>query len=169
MNSQIIKNPSRILLSAQNEFSDIDRVDSLKAAVIGAVFGSIGALPFTVLHGVISKFDGQWEFSVDMLALTLALFGVTYRYIVRENDYQRLREGAVGAFAVTRALNMIQVPAECASLPLDCGDPFHYFSISMLIQGIGVFSESLLAFGSAAYFLEKAFSSDLLKKFPGAY
>ena len=36
------------------------------------------------------------------------LFGVTYRYIIRQDPNPHLRSGAVGAFALTRSLSQLE-------------------------------------------------------------
>eukprot|EP01041_Mallomonas_annulata_P009608 gene9608-19973_t len=157
-----------VKLSSMDVTTTLDRLESVKAAVISTASGSICFLPYALLTGIIGGFDGQWEFSHDSLAIMLALFGITYRYIVRENENPMLTQGAVGAFAITRALSLINVPDTCSAIPLDCGAPFHYFSFSMALSGLSGFVESIIAFGGAAFYIERAFNSGILKKFPSA-
>lgn len=71
-----------------------------------------------------------------MLSLSLLLFGILYRYAVRGDDNPMLKQGAVGAFAITRAVSQLRAPENCVPIPLDCGPPLGYFSWPMLIQGM---------------------------------
>lgn len=149
--------------------------------------GSLINAPLALLVGFFSGgLTSAWEFNIDMLALSLGLFGITYRYAVRYDANPNLKQGVVGkdgiftyhlfimksdlagAFALTRALNLIHVPTSCTALPLDCGGPFHYFTWSMIFEGITYGFESIVAFGGAAYCLEKAFEKYILGKFPTA-
>ena len=151
--------------TSRDQFAD--RIDSVKAAAIAAVGGSFIYLPFAGIKGALNSFDAQWEFNTDMLALSLALFGITYRYAIRKDENPNLKQGVVGAFAITRTVSNIHVPTDqCSSLPLDCGPPFHYFNWDMITQGGDGFIESLIAFGAAAFVLERSFSRGWLSKFP---
>lgn len=71
----------------------IDRIESIKAAVIGAIGGSLSYLPIGTVIGVAHGFTPQWEFDSDTLALSLALFGITYRYTIRTERNDMLKQG----------------------------------------------------------------------------
>ena len=169
-----IKIPEPRSLSATNTKWDVDvpnefgeRIESVKAAVIGCGGGLIALLPYGILKGIVMKFSATWEFEFDVWVLGLALFAITYRYAVRKDNNPNLKQGVVGSFAITRALSTIDVRDDlCSSIPINCGAPFYLFSESMLIQGIAAFTESIIAYGGAAYILERCMSSGLLSKFP---
>ena len=144
-----------------------ERANSGKAAVFSAVAGSVAALPAALVGGAVGGFTPQWELSHDVLALQLALFGVVYRYAAREDESEMLKQGVVGAFAVTRASAATQASAACTALPLSCGAPIGYASWEMIAQGAGVGAESLLAFGGSALALEYACSRGWLSKLAG--
>ena len=146
--------------------SSADRLESVKAGVIGGLGGSLVSLPYALLYGLVNGFSAQFEFDHDALALCVALFSITYRYAVRMNENSKLREGVIGAFALTRTLSMVDVPNFCTPIPLNCGPPFGYLSESMILYGISNLLESFLAFGGAAFVLEKCFSLGIIKKFP---
>lgn len=74
-----------------------------------------------------------------------------------------LKQGVVGAFTLTRALSSIHVPDTCTPLPLECGTPFHYFSTSMLAEGLSVGFESLLGYGAAAIVLNSCLKFALVR------
>ena len=141
------------------------RTESVKSGIISLLGGSIGSLPLAVAIGYFQQYSPQWELSHDALAISLFLFGVTYRYAVRLNEKNTmLQQGVVGAFAVVRALNMVDTSAGCSSLPLNCGPPFYYFDLPMITIGSVNFAESLLAFGFGALALESAFKKNFLTR-----
>lgn len=145
--------------------STADRIDSVKAGVVSAVGGSIGVVPIAIFTGLFSEFDASWEFNHDALVVSLLLFGIVYRYAVRTDQNPQLKLGVVGAFAVVRALNLIDIPDLCDSVPLNCGPPFFLFTPSMLLSGVEYLFESLSAFGGAAYSLEICFYKNILARF----
>ncbi|MEL7508812.1 MAG: hypothetical protein AAFN42_15885, partial [Cyanobacteria bacterium J06554_1] len=51
-------------------------------------------------------------------AVCCFLFGVTYRYIVRQDPNPHLKSGAVGAFALTRSLGQLET-LELSALSMD--------------------------------------------------
>lgn len=141
-----------------------ERLESAKAGAIAVVSGSLLAAPAALLAS--DAFTAQWEFSTDALALQLALFGVVYRYAVRSDDNDQLRQGAVGAFALTRTLAAARVGEQCTPLPLSCGPPLGYLDWNLLIQLAALFGESALAFGGAAFALEYAWDSGWAQRIP---
>jgi len=149
-----------------DEFAE--RIESVKAVVISVAGGIVGLLPLLIVQGVSSSFSPSWEFHSDSWAVFLALFGITYRYAVRTDGNPQLKQGVVGAFAITFALRVVSPPAFCTSLPLDCGPPFHYIDPSMLVSGASSFIEALIGYGAAAYAIEKSFGTGLVRRFPSS-
>jgi hypothetical protein len=153
--------------SSTERNKDLDRLESLKVGVTSFITGSLGAVPLSVIVGILQNFSAQWEFSVDMLALSLFLFGVVYRYAVREDrGYEQLSQGVVGAFAVTRTVASLHVPDTCASIPLNCGPPFYYGTPGMALDAAVIFGQSLVAYGVAAFAIEWAFEKGLIARSP---
>eukprot|EP00669_Euglena_mutabilis_P011845 TRINITY_DN6452_c0_g1_i1.p1 TRINITY_DN6452_c0_g1~~TRINITY_DN6452_c0_g1_i1.p1 ORF type:complete len:327 (+),score=52.08 TRINITY_DN6452_c0_g1_i1:28-981(+) len=139
-----------------------ERLESLKAAGLAAVVGSVAAAgPGLLVAGL----GAQWEFDVDMLALSSALFGVVYRYAVRTDPNPNLRQGVVGAFALVRTVAAIRVPATCTPFPLSCGPPLEYFNWDMLQQAVGAALPAFAAFGAAAVGLEVAMARGWIRQF----
>ena len=95
-----------------------ERTESAKAGAIAAVSGSLCSAPAALLAS--TAFTPQWEFATDALAVDLLLFGVVYRYAVRSDDNDMLKQGAVGAFALVRTLSSVRVGDQCSALPLNC-------------------------------------------------
>ena len=143
-----------------------ERAESAKVAVASAVCGGIAMVPAALLAQ--DAFSPRWEFEHDALALMLALFGVVYRYAVRSDNNDMLKQGVVGAFALTRSLSAIELGDQCSAMPLKCGAPLGYYDWSMLAQLGGWTGESFLAFGAAAFAIEAGFERGLLKRLPPA-
>ena len=55
-------------------------MQSLKAALVSAIGGSILFTPISVAAAFLGGggLSAQWEFDTDMLAFSMALFGITY-------------------------------------------------------------------------------------------
>ena len=143
-----------------------ERLESGKAALIAGVGGSLAAAPVALIAS--DAFSAQWEFATDALAVQLFLFGVVYRYAVRSDDNPMLKQGATGAFAVTRTLASARVGEQCTALPLSCGPPLGYLDWDLIIQLSALFAESTVAFGAAALLLEVAFDKGWARRLPAA-
>lgn len=155
-------------------FTAEQRIESVKAGVVGAIGGGIALTPFGALHdiffnsGYVMNGAAQWEFDTDMGSLMAALFSIVYRYVVREgDDNPMLKQGVVGAFVFTRTLAKIQVPSYCSAAPLSCGEPLEYFDWSMIYQGVWAGVESVALFGAAALLIEYCFWRNIIKQFKG--
>jgi len=111
-------------------------------------------------------FDAQWELAHDGLAVMLGLFGLVYRYAVRQDSNPQLKQGVVGAFVITRTLSMLQASEECSALPLSCDPPLGYLNWEMIATGVGSGVESGVAFAAAAAAIELAFSKEFIRRFP---
>src|SRR4028119_1951556 len=99
----------------------IERIESLKA-------GTLAALSFTLAYSItvvgnnlvlVEQFDVlaalQITSTVDFLVriaiawLSGFLFGVTYRYVIRDDENPHLKSGAVLAFGLVRGLAFLEV------------------------------------------------------------
>ena len=140
-----------------------ERIESAKTAVAGGIASSVAAAPIGLLIHVDNV--PQWEFNIDQLSLMGALFGLVYRYAVREDNNPQLRQGVVGAFALTRALSAVRVSDTCSPIPLSCGAPLSYLDYGMLWQlGTGLV-ESGVAFAAAAFFIDYGSEKGYLRRF----
>jgi len=120
-----------------------ERLQSIKACTIAAASGTLASVPvFGVDKGIHTTTD--LLFSVGMLAPELALFGAVYRCTVRSDYNDPLKMGAVGAFAICRAL---------ASLPIS--GKWTPELTNQLFVSLG---EGAVAFGIAAAAIEFAWS-----------
>ena len=131
---------------------------------MGAMFNT----QFTLIRGIASGFEPDWQ--IEYLAACLVLFGITYRYAARMHGNIQLKQGTVAAFFLTRALALVNVAGSCETTVegflLDCGGPFHIFTISMFLVGIIDLLESMIAFGGAAIAIERLSDRSILRQFP---
>ena len=155
----------------EDKFSFAQRIESLKCAVVGAVSGSLcvtlPAAYHNLLYSDTLSVNGmaQWEFDTDMGAIEGALFAIVYRYAIRGDDNPMLKQGAVGAFVLVRALSRISTPTSCSALPLSCGAPIGYANWDMINQGLLSGVESAALFGGAALAMEACFETGFIGKF----
>lgn len=133
-----------------NQTISADRLESLKAGVLGAIAAGVVqvittlAHRFTAFHQIedwvnlpnsLTNQAGLVRLGIALL--TGFLFGITYRYIVRQDPNPQIKTGAVIAFALVRGLAQVDVEV-----------PLQNF---LLLVGIRI-PESLLMF-AAAYLL----------------
>ncbi len=146
---------------------DLERIESLKVATVSAIGGSIIiGLPLFLLTGFLNQFNANWEIQHDYNVIVLVLFGITYRYANRETDEINVnqQQGIVGAFAVTRALSLVQASPICSSIPINCGDPFTFFTIDMFVNGLISLIEYGLNYYLTSIMLNYLFDKKLLKR-----
>uniref|UniRef100_A0A7S2X6P8 Uncharacterized protein n=1 Tax=Lotharella oceanica TaxID=641309 RepID=A0A7S2X6P8_9EUKA len=140
-----------------------ERLESVKAGIVGALAGSLAAAPIALLSP--NRLSPQWEFDHDGLAACLALSALVYRYAVRNDENPMLKQGAVGAFAIARTLSLLRVSEQCSSLPLSCGPPLGFADWAMIAQGLFIALESFAAFGGMALTLEVLFDKGIIRRF----
>ena len=123
------------------------RIASIKSGLIGAIAVGTTAL-FTLGFATLPNvpLDSPDTLLSRFVNLAVAIssgffFGVTYRYIVRQDDNLHLSSGAVGAFGMVRSLAIIE------SLWTDAFSPLLW----LLVAG-----ESFLWFAIARYALDFA-------------
>ena len=98
-----------------------DRIESVKVAITSGIAGTIVSSPFSLITGIISQFDSDWQVKHVSLFFSLFLFGITYRYAVRKDENSNLKQGVIVAFALTRALAMVDAYSSCSIFAHDCG------------------------------------------------
>lgn len=81
-------------------YRDEERRESVKAASISALVGTLSSLPICFVQATDTT---QLLLSLGINFICCALFGVTFRYTVRRNldDFQ-LKTGAAAAFGVVK-------------------------------------------------------------------
>lgn len=148
-------------MAIASPFTDEDRIESLKAAVLAGVAAGIVAAGLLLAHRIPTVGFGAalaslraglsgstFWISAVIAGLSGGLFGITYRYAVRQDDNSQLKAGVVLAFSLVRGLALVNVAA-AVSLQ---GWPF----------AIAI-AESLLIFATAAASLELARQQQWIK------
>lgn len=107
-----------------------------------------------------------WTPADARLFLTDVVFriGIVYRYAVRMDDNPMLRQGVIGAFAITRSWALVSPPPTCSVVPLNCGPPLGYFNWDMIFQGLVALAETGVACSAAAYVIEAAFARGWIQR-----
>jgi hypothetical protein len=128
-----------------------ERIESLKAGAVGA--GAIAPLSLLTLFTNQQFFSTQFPFNLVSCAIALLagfLFGVTYRYIIREDENSHLKSGAVLAFGLIRGFSQIEIGINTQSTLL----PF------VMLAG-----ESVLMFAIARFGLDLALHRNWVRPF----
>jgi len=130
------------------------RIASIKAGLIGAAAvtaaASLGwgcATALTLTQLLPDSLIG-WLVNLAVALSCGFFFGVTYRYIVRQDDNLHLGSGAVGAFAFVRSLAQIEATWSDTFSPV----------LWLLLTG-----ESFLWFAGARYALDWAISQKIIE------
>lgn len=143
----------------RRQMKDLDRIESAKAGTVSAIGGVLLSLPLAL-----SQFSGN-AFNqladVGATALSCALFGIVYRYAVRENidDFQ-LKGGVVGAFGLVRGVGQAEVFMDVAS---NNGE----LSFAAFAQAAAICGESVLVFLFAGLCVEAAMTREFVARKSG--
>ncbi|MBU6229630.1 MAG: hypothetical protein KGQ93_08040 [Cyanobacteria bacterium REEB459] len=135
--------------------SPVDRLESVKVALLTGSLGALVGALISVLHRIpmmgwqlslastLSGLAGNiFIVTVAIAALSTSLFGITYRYAIRQDPNPQIKIGVVLAFTLVRGLTLI-----------DAAVIVHWHSWPLILISC---SESLLLFGLTAAGLELA-------------
>ncbi|KAK6162226.1 hypothetical protein DH2020_002067 [Rehmannia glutinosa] len=135
---------------------DEERLQSVKAASISAVIGTLAELPICLTRVTTNS---QLILPLAITFVSCALFGVTFRYAIRRDlDNFQLKSGTSAAFAFVKGLGMLEAGAP---LELDAGS-----ILSHAFNGAIYVSESLLVFLFAGVALDFCIKLRILSSFP---
>lgn len=133
--------------------SNLERIESIKGGVIGAIAFTTAYLLVTLLNHFWVRVDLTVMDEVLKIAIALVsgfLFGVTYRYVIRRDQNSHLSDGAVLAFGLIRGLGTTEVK-------------------SFLLTDLGLLGlvviESIICFTVARFVLDFAFRRHWVKPF----
>ncbi|KAK9093856.1 hypothetical protein Scep_025325 [Stephania cephalantha] len=146
------------LVEKENEEIDKDeeRWESIKAASVSALVGTLAGLPISFSQATSSE---QLILPLAITFVSCALFGVTFRYIIRRDlDNIQLKSGTSAAFGIVKGL-----------AALGAGPPLELNNASLwshLVDGATLVSENLFVFLFAAVALDYCFKMRLLSPFP---
>ncbi|MBF2007126.1 MAG: hypothetical protein IGS49_17075 [Chlorogloeopsis fritschii C42_A2020_084] len=142
-----------------------ERLQSLKAGVLGGfclflaylITSLLNSLVLTEHFSALSSLNIQsldWHFLLSGSFVTFSgfLFGVTYRYIIRQDQNPHLKSGGVLAFGLVRGLTQIDVGVTFAST---------------IVPLIVMATESVFWFAIAAIALDAALQQGWIKAFRG--
>ncbi len=147
----------------QNKLLQAERIESFKAGVIGAIATTLTFLLTLVLHAVLALrlqfpmpplpmtvFSAPGLVSAVGVAITGFLFGITYRYIIRQDDNPQLKSGAVLAFGLVRGLAQMDLGLALKATP---------WAVLLLT------AESMLLMAIARFALDGAIERGWVKRF----
>ncbi|KAM3396531.1 hypothetical protein P3S68_000043 [Capsicum galapagoense] len=135
---------------------DEERVESIKAASLSAIVGTLAGLPIS-LSRITSSSELILPLSITFISC--ALFGVTFRYAVRRDlDNFQLKSGTSAAFGVVKGLATLG-----GGPPLEL-DAASFWSHAL--DGAVYVSENLLIFLFAGVGLDLCFKLKILSPFP---
>lgn len=138
----------------------IERIESVKAGLVGAGTFAIAELIVVLLRATTIKALPQynlapvilnWELllQISFGAISGFLFGVTYRYIIRDDRNSHLNDGAVFAFGLIRGLALIE----------------NNLIWSEILSLIFLITQSIVCFAISRFILDLAISRKLIKPF----
>lgn len=129
-----------------------ERLESLKAGVVGGLVAKVSLLLMSIVPVLLEKQFPFQEISDDPLGwqtvirgaiglFTGFLFGVTYRYIIRQDNNPQLKAGGVMAFGLIRGLAQVEVefdpikfePAKLLNLAVLLGENVLLFALIALV------------------------------------
>ncbi|NWF58386.1 MAG: hypothetical protein HXY43_03485 [Fischerella sp.] len=140
-----------------------ERLESLKGGIIAGFCLFLAFLITYLFHSLVlvkyfpilsslqtEPLNWYWWLSCAIATFSGSLFGVTYRYIIRQDKNPQLQAGGVLAFGLIRGLTQVDIGVACA----DTIVPF-------IVLGL----ESVLWFAMAAIALNLAMQVGWLKPF----
>jgi hypothetical protein len=128
-----------------------ERLESLKAGIISSFASVFGFLLTSTINTWLFHFQVSWWTSAIFMGFSGFLFGVTYRYIIRNDDNPHLKSGAVMAFGLVRGLAQIDSTGKNIDITI-----------------IALATESILCFAIAATILNFAIHQNWIQPFFGS-
>jgi hypothetical protein len=97
-------------MTATSPLTVHERIESFKAGSLAALAGGMTMLLCLAGERAIGVGGDlrQGLVRVAIASFITFLFGVTYRYIIRQDANTHLKSGAIGAFALTRGLSQLE-------------------------------------------------------------
>ncbi len=144
-----------------------ERIESVKAGIVGAGAFTITELVILVGKEVVVNLvpnfsfvtsfaatttisgDGIWLLELLIGTVSGFLFGVTYRYIIRNDHNSHLNDGAVLAFGLVRGLALIE----------------RNLVLSELLSVLFLIVQSIICFAIARFILDLAIANKFIKPF----
>ena len=151
-------------MTSSSSFTAAERLNSLKFAILGGFCAGTVSLMVLVLHRllVLGPSQTMTGLIMSMASLTLlingaiaaisgALFALTYRYAVRQDENVQLKTGVVTAFTLVRGLAQVDAGSAIAQnfwpFVSACGESFLLFGLTALILAFSIEQEWIEPFG----------------------
>jgi hypothetical protein len=119
-----------------------ERIESLKAGVISGISIIFAFLATTVINTSLLDFQPSWLISTLLMGFSGFLFGVTYRYIIRNDHNPHLKSGAIMAFGLVRGLAEIdsawKYRDQIQNAFVLAGESIFYFAIAATILNFAI-------------------------------
>lgn len=157
------------MVNYSSNFTFAERIESLKAGTLAGIslFLAFGAIALGNSLILAQKFESLANLEILALSwdtllqgaiafISGFLFGVTYRYIIRQDSNPHLKSGAVVAFGSVRGLGQVGVGLNSEATFIDLWP--------LMILGM----ESVLAFAVAGFVLDLSISQKWIKPFSSA-
>ncbi len=141
----------------------VERIESIKAGVVASLAVAIGFAGASLINRLIlaTRFEplADLQTSADGIGFLLSgaiaviagvLFGITYRYVIRQDQNSHLKSGVVLAFGLVRGLAQIDVGVMTQGVLL----PFVVMAL-----------ESILLFAIARVVLDRTMSNGWVRPF----
>ena len=138
-----------------------ERIESVKAGILGAasfalaestiIAISILAANFVREYNLNQTIVVDWQLWIQLAigAVSGFLFGVTYRYVIRNDRNSHLNDGAVLAFGLVRGLALVE----------------SNFTLSALLASLFLIIQSVICFAISRSLLDFALARKLIKPF----
>lgn len=133
-----------------------ERIESVKAGVVSAGTFAVAelclwAIPIWDTRVTLPTLASYriWLVQLAIGAVSGFLFGVTYRYVIRDDRNSHLNDGAVLAFGLVRGLAEIE----------------QNLVLAELLSGLLLVVESIICFAIARLILDLAIARNLIKPF----
>ncbi|CAI9093397.1 OLC1v1028895C1 [Oldenlandia corymbosa var. corymbosa] len=138
---------------------DEERVESVTAAIVSAVVGTLAGLPLALTRATTGNVN-DLIVPLGITFVSCALYGVTFRYAVRRDlDNFHLKSGTSAAFGIVKALATLGAKPTLQQLDID-----RLFPVAL--DSAVYISENLLIFSFAGVALDFCIKSGFLSPYP---
>jgi hypothetical protein len=156
-------------MDTASPFTAAERWASMQAAGVGGLLAGVASAGLLLLHqphllptlgAALSR--GEWTslallstaVSLAIAGLSGALFALTYRYAIRQDDNPQLKAGVVLAFSLVRGLAQVDAGSAIAQnfwpFLAACGESFLLFGGCAIALNLGFAQQWLKPFGPDA-------------------
>jgi hypothetical protein len=128
-----------------------ERLESLKTGIVSSFSSVVAFLLASAINTWLFHFQPSWLISAIFMGFSGFLFGVTYRYIIRNDNNPHLKSGAVMAFGLVRGLAEIDAALKNIDISI-----------------IALAGESIFCFAIAATILDFSIQKNWIRPFLGS-